>query len=408
MSITPKRVPLDAWHRAHGAKMCDFAGYDMPLYYGKPLAEHHAVRERGGIFDVSHMGLLDFEGAQAQGLLQQALSCDVAGLAVGRARYGLLCNESGGVIDDVICYRLAPSRWWLIVNAGNQALDRRWLGELAARRRVAPPQDLSSGYGIVALQGPQVLPLLADVCDVDPRQMPYFSLVQTAVGGHACLLARTGYSGEPGVELVVQNEVLPSLWAFCVETLALSPIGLAARDSLRTEAGLPLHGHELRPEWHPFESGVGWAVHLEGDDDFCGKTAIRERLAAEAEKAAGSKLGASPASASQPMRQVGLELLERGIAREGSHVFSVEGSASPADGTKADALPPEGKDAPLGEVTSGLMSPTLGKAIALGRLPRNASAQGQRVTVQVRHRRLAAEVVPLPFYRHPQIRKRWK
>jgi aminomethyltransferase len=361
-----RHLPLHAWHAAHGAKMGEFAGFAMPLYYGKPLEEHHRVRRQAGVFDISHMGQFTLTGRGAEALLRRLLPNDVAGMSGGAALYSPLCRDDGGVLDDLIVYRLQPERWRIIVNAATREKDFAWM-----QRHVggypAELKDVSGDCALFAVQGPEAFARLAPCCGMPPGRLRYYTFAETTCLGVPVFLARTGYTGEPGCEIAVSRDQAQALWEGLTGELALPPIGLAARDTLRLEAALPLYGHELREEWNPLECGLAWTVKLAPGRDFIGRAAL-ERVKAEGARHA----------------QAGLEIIGRGIPREGYRVLS------------------EGRD--VGVVTSGSLSPTLGKPIALARLEAHLARVGTRLQVEIRDKPVEAVVVARPFYRNPALR----
>ena len=293
-----KQLPLHSQHAALKAKFGEFAGFNMPLYYTKPLEEHHAVRKDAGVFDISHMGQFMVTGERAGEMLNFALSSNVRALKNGQALYSLMCREDGGILDDLIIYRYDAARYRMIVNAATRERDFLWLVELAGRfdTRI---DDVTSKFCLFAVQGPKALDKLDGMIDPGPSAMDYFTFMEAESLGKEVFLARTGYTGEPGLEMAVPVEMATDYWRHLVETLAIAPIGLAARNTLRLEACLPLYGHEMNLQRHPWECGLGWSVHMEEDEDFIGKKALT------AIKGVG-----------YPFRLVGLEMSDRGIPRE--------------------------------------------------------------------------------------------
>ena len=361
-----KNLPLHANHEKAGARFGEFAGYQMPLYYSKPIEEHHQVRKGIGIFDISHMGQFLAEGERAEAFFQYALANNVKVMADGDALYSPMCAEDGGVLDDVILYRMAENRYRIIVNAGNHQADFDWLHGLASRFEVEL-RDLSDGLCLFAVQGPNALAATGKAFEQSPSELGYYRFRETRLMGHEVFLARTGYTGEPGYEVAVPAEAAPEVWeAFCGQYGAV-PIGLAARDTLRLEACMALYGHELRREWNPLESGVSWAVKLNVEDDFVGKAAI------EKVKQEGS-----------PYLLAGLEVTGRGIPREHYPVV--------ANGEV------------VGEVTSGALSPTTGKAVALAHLKRDFVKTGTEIGVEIRGKVIEAVVSQRPFYKSQNLR----
>ncbi|MCH7479190.1 MAG: glycine cleavage system aminomethyltransferase GcvT [SAR324 cluster bacterium] len=261
-----KSLPLHDRHEAHGAKWGEFAGFSMPLYYTRPLAEHHAVRQGAGVFDISHMGQFTAEGGDGVGFLQFVLTNEVRALADGGALYSLLCREDGGVLDDLIVYRHSPSRFRIIVNAATREKDFHWLAGHSGKFGVTLT-DVSADWCLLAVQGPEAFARLAPHCGVPPATLGYYTFTETEAFGVPVFLARTGYTGEPGCEIAVPVAEAERLWQGLTGELEIPPIGLAARDTLRLEACMALYGHELCEERHPLESGVGWAVRLEGEEE---------------------------------------------------------------------------------------------------------------------------------------------
>lgn len=357
-----RRTALFDLHREAGARFVEFGGWEMPVQYRGVLAEHAAVRERAGLFDVSHMGEIEIEGPGALGLCQEVATNDASRVAPGRAVYTPWCDDRGGTIDDTILYRLAPERWMFCVNASNAATCAAWIAERAEGREGVRVHDASDATGLLALQGPGSVGIVERLGGGGLSALPRFGVAPAELGGVPCVAARTGYTGEDGFELFVPAERSPALWRAILAAggpLGVEPIGLGARDTLRLEAGLPLYGHELSRDISPLEAGLGWAVKLD-------KGPFRGREALAAQKEAGI-----------PRRLVGLRLLEPGIARAEHPVF--------AGGER------------VGFVTSGTKSPTLGVAIALALV--RSEAVDAALAVEVRGRRLRAERVALPFHR---------
>ncbi|HZR83153.1 MAG TPA: glycine cleavage system aminomethyltransferase GcvT [Candidatus Binatia bacterium] len=357
-----RRTPLYESHKRAGARFVEFGGWEMPVQYRGILAEHAAVRTQAGLFDVSHMGEIEVSGTGALALCQEIATNDAARLAVGQAQYTLWCDETGGTIDDTILYRTGDDRYFFCVNASNAPTCSAWIAERARGRRDVAVRDASDETALLALQGPNAAAIAERAGAPELRALPRFACTRATVAGVACTAARTGYTGEDGFELFARATDAVALWDALLEAgapLGLEPIGLGARDTLRLEAGLPLYGHELSREISPLEAGVGWAVKLE-KGDFVGAAALarakREGLA---------------------RRLVGLEIVDAGIARADHPVLA--------------------GDERVGAVTSGTKSPTLGVAIALALVRREALDAA--LAVEVRGRRLSAKRVALPFYR---------
>ncbi|GAA3691001.1 glycine cleavage system aminomethyltransferase GcvT [Arthrobacter ginkgonis] len=371
-TVSPQQTSLHAEHAKLGASFTDFGGWDMPLKYGSELAEHRAVREAAGLFDLSHMGEVRVRGPQAAAFLNTALVGNLAAVKVGKAKYSLICNADGGIIDDLISYRRAEDEYLVVPNAGNAATVAAALAERAAGFDVEVA-DESSETSLVAVQGPAAAGILLGLVPEDQRAlvegMPYYAADEATVAGIPVLLARTGYTGEDGFELYVPNAQAPALWAALLEAgqpHGLIPAGLACRDSLRLEAGMPLYGNELSLESNPFEAGLGPVVSFKKEEYFVGRTA----LAAAKEAGTGTAAG---------RRLVGLKGLGRRAGRGGYPVLK--------DG------------AVVGEVTSGQPSPTLGYPVALAYVDVEHTQQGTALDVDLRGKAEPFEVVDLPFYK---------
>ena len=365
-----KKLLLQEWHEQNGGKMGEFAGYSMPLYYSKPLDEHHMVRQQAGVFDISHMGQFTLNGERAEAYLDHLLTNDVTSMHDGQALYTPMCQEDGGVLDDLIIYRYSPQQYRIIVNAGTKDKDWNWMKQHTNAFGV-DLQDISDDWCLFAVQGPQAFAKLAPHLGTAPDSLGYYHFAETEAFGAPVFLARTGYTGEPGCEMAVPKAHAQALWLELIQNLGIAPIGLAARDSLRLEAAMALYTHELKEEWNPLECGVGFAVKLETPADFIGKQAL------VAAKAAGL-----------PYRLVGIEMEERGIPRTDYPVLA---------STEAGAEP-------IGVVTSGVMSPTTGKSIALARVKASHAKQGSTLAVEIRGKAVAAKVVARPFYQNPAVR----
>ncbi len=353
-------------HRALGGRLIDFAGWEMPVQYSGILDEHRAVRERVGLFDLSHMGEVWVSGSGAAAGLAVALVSDPTRLAAGRAQYSMICAADGGIIDDLIVYRVADDRFLVVPNAANReavvaALRERLAGYAAS------VDDASLRTSLVAVQGPRAAELLAPLADVDLPALRYYAMAEGRVCRRPAHVARTGYTGEDGFELFLDWDAAGPVWDALLDAgkdMGILPCGLGARDTLRLEAGMPLYGNELDQHTNPFEAGLGRVVKLDKAGDFVGRAAL-EMVAAEG-----------------PARQlVGLMMRDRGIARHGYEVF-MPGAANPT-----------------GVVTSGAPSPTLGVPIAMAYLPPADAQVGTMVEVAIRATRAGAEIVPLPFYK---------
>ena len=358
----PRRTPLFEAHRALGARMVDFAGWEMPLFYAGAAEEHRAVRERSGLFDVSHMGEIELTGPQAADVCQELTANDVRRLRIGNGQYTVLCNERGGVIDDLIVFRLGRERYLLIVNAAGTATDFAWIVEhVADRARVV---DRSDELALLALQGPDAEHSLRLLTSLDLPALRPFTALEALVGGVPTVISRTGYTGEDGFELLAAAEDAVTLWEAVLDVTRRhggAAAGLAARDTLRLEAGLPLYGSDMDATTTPLEAGLGWVVKLD-KGPFLGRDAL-----------------AAQARAGLARRLVGLELDEPGIPRHGYTVWH--------DDTMA------------GTVTSGTRSPTLGTFVGLAYVTSGVSAPGTVVQIEIRGRRVPARIVARPFYR---------
>jgi glycine cleavage system T protein (aminomethyltransferase) len=353
-------------HRRLNARLVPFAGWEMPVQYSGILDEHRAVRERAGLFDLSHMGELFVEGSDAAAMLASALVSDPPSLAIGRAHYSMICAPDGGIIDDLIVYRLAIDRFLVVANASNAAVVSDALAERRGTFR-AVLDDRSLDTSLVAVQGPAAAAILGPLTDIELGALKYYAIAEGSVAGLPALVARTGYTGEDGFEVFVEWARGPETWAALEDAgreHGLQPCGLGARDTLRLEAGMPLYGNELDRETTPFEAGLGRVVKLEKEVDFVGHEALAK--AAEAPR----------------KRLVGLRVTGRGIARHGHPLWV--------------------GDRRTGIVTSGTQSPTLSYPIAMGYVAPGDTEPGTIVEVEIRDARVGAEVVPLPFYKRPR------
>ncbi len=360
-----KKTPLYAQHVAAGGKIVPFGGYLLPVQYGTGvIKEHMAVRTACGLFDVSHMGEIVITGVDALANVQHLTSNDMRGMYDGQVRYSPMCNAAGGVVDDILVYQLSAASYLLVVNAANREKDWAWLLEHLAGSAAA--EDISEEVAQLALQGPLSKQILARLAPEEALPQKYYSFVRTLpVAGIDCLVSRTGYTGELGYELYCAAEDAPALWGALLEAGAedgLIPCGLGARDTLRLEAAMPLYGQEMDETVTPLETGLDPFVKLEQPDDFIGKAAL---------------LAQTPQRA-----RVGLEVTGRGIVREHCAVY---------DG-----------DVQIGVTTSGTHCPFLGKPLAMALLDRERAVVGTQVEADVRGRRVAAKIVPLPFYKRPK------
>lgn len=360
-----KRTPFYDFHVSAGARMVDFAGWEMPVVYRSILDEHEQTRKSGSMFDVSHMGRFSFTGADATAFLDKVLTRNVSAQKVGQSRYSLVCNESGGVLDDIIVSR-DRKNWLMVCNASNrEKLVKHFHAVRTAGGFDFDMADQTESTAMVAIQGPKVIDRLADILPVDLRSMRRYTFVTDSLMLVKFTVFRSGYTGEDGVELVISAKAA----AMAMKLLAgkmdkpdatIKPAGLGARDTLRLEAAMPLYGHELGESWDPLSAGLGWAVDL--NKDFIGAEALR-KVAAEGPK----------------RKLVGLELEGRRIARQGT--------------------PVKQGDAVVGEVTSGTFSPTLQKSIALAYVDAAAAGAGTLLAADLKGELNPAKVVELPFYK---------
>jgi aminomethyltransferase len=361
-----RRTPLYELHVAAKARLVPFAGWEMPVQYSGVLPEVRAVREHVGLFDVSHMGRVRVRGAGALDYLQHLVVSDVSQLPAegGKGQYSLLCLESGGIIDDIIVYRLAADEFIVVVNASNRDKDLAWMRGHAAKFDVIL-EDESDRTALIAVQGPKALALVESLSDRDVTMLPRFGVDETVIGDVQTMAARTGYTGEDGVELFCLAIDAPTLWETLVEAGGV-PCGLGARDTLRVEAALPLYGHEMNEKVTPYEARLGWVVKTDKPGDFLGKAVLAELKAAPKRKVL-----------------VGIEMEGRGIPRENYPILAGNGDA-----------------AMIGTVTSGTFSPMKNKGVALARVDAAHAEKGTMLDVLIRETRHPARVVPLPFYKN--------
>ena len=359
-----KKTPLNARHRASGARMVPFGGWDMPVEYSGLSAEHHAVRTRAGIFDVSHMGQVEIAGKDALAAVQRISSNDASRLQVGQAHYSGLLSPQGTFVDDLLVYRLAPSHFMLVVNAGNIPKDFAWIVDHINGVGDAVAVDSSSRYALIAVQGPSALDILQPLTGVDLASMKYYWFAHGEVASVRATISRTGYTGEDGFEVFAPPQSADRLWLAILEAgkaCDMLPCGLGARDTLRLEAAMRLHGNDIDETTTALEADLGWIVGWK-KDDFIGAAALR------GQKAAGLS-----------RKLIGFEMLERGIGRHGYDAY--------VGGEKA------------GIVTSGTQTPFLKKAIGMAYLPIEHTAVDTEFDIDIRGRRTRARVVPMPFYK---------
>lgn len=358
-----KRTSLYETHKSLGATLVPFAGWEMPVSYSGTVGEVAAVRESVGIFDVSHMGEARVSGPQALDYLQRVTSNDISKLVPGKAQYSLLLNESAGVIDDIIIYRIKADEFLIVLNAGCKDKDWAWLQECCSGYADVALADESDATALIAVQGPGAVDLVTGLAGDILESLHRFEFRHIETGSIRSLFSRTGYTGEDGFEIFCPWDKAPALWNAFTAAGAV-PAGLGARDVLRLEAAYPLYGHELDAEHSPWESGVGWAVKTK-KGEFIGRNAV-----------------ATGRAAGIAQQLVGLRMDERAIPREQFCVYAANGETA------------------IGAITSGTFSPTVKAGIAMARVDTASSVPGTPVKVDIRGRRAAATVVPLPFYRN--------
>ena len=359
MAQSLRRTPLYGVHLSQKARMMPFAGWEMPVQYGGILGEARAVRSSSGVFDVSHMGRLYVSGPDSPRLMDWILTCGASGLRHGRARYGMVCNQEGGIIDDTVFYRLGEESYLLVCNAANHPVVHDWVREWATDRFPSTNiDDRTEATAMIAFQGPSAPRGLDLLCEAPASEMWPFSFLEATVASRPAFIGRTGYTGEEGFELIAAAADGPHIWQALVNAGAAA-CGLGARDVLRLEAGLPLHGNDIDASTTPLEAGLERFVRL--DHEFVGAEALRRQV-----------------ETGPKQRLVGLEVEGRSIARAGYLIYSGE--------------------LQVGGVTSGTLSPALEKVIAMGYVTTGHANPGQILQVDVRGRLSRAEVVPLPFY----------
>ena len=356
-----KQLALRDWHERAGARFAPFAGWEMPLQYAGIVAEHTAVRTAAGMFDISHMGRIRVDGPEAGDAIRSVTSYDTGRIRPGRAHYTLACTDDGGIADDAFVYRVTEAQWLVVHNAANAELGMSRLAAAAG----AGATDVTPSTVMLAVQGPAAREALRQVLGEGVDALRPRRCVELDWHGGTVLAARTGYTGEDGAECIVEARMGGELWDALLAR-GVVPAGLGARDTLRLEAALPLHGHDIDSTTNPFEAGLGWAVSLDDGQPFTGRDALQ-------------RLNVEP-----PRRQLGhLRLVERGVARAGYSVLGREGS----------------DDEPVATLTSGVFSPTLRTGIGMAYLPVALAVPGTRLAVDIRGRAVPAAVVPRPFYR---------
>jgi len=358
-----KKTPLNEVHRALGAKMVDFGGWDMPVQYSGIIEEHKAVRTKAGLFDVSHMGEIRVKGPDALKFLQKMVTNDVSKIAIHQIQYNVLCLPNGGTVDDLLVHKERENEYLLVVNASNTEKDFQWLLDHKAGDEVEIINE-SSATGQLAIQGPLAESILQKLTDVKLADIAYYHYIYGQVDGVECLISRTGYTGEDGFEVYCPQEKTVQLWNKILEVGGedILPCGLGARDTLRFECKMPLYGHELGEEITPLEAGLGRFVALDKEEDFIGKAALKKQ------KEAGI-----------PRKVVGLEMVERGIPRAGYPVKK------------------DGKE--IGFITTGSYSPTLDKNLGLALIEAAYAEIGSEISVGIRNKDVKAQIVRTPFYK---------
>jgi len=367
VSTALRRTPLFEKHRALGARLVEYAGWEMPVQYaGAGVTEEHlATRSAVGLFDVSHMGELHFTGPRAGASLDALVTNDISKLQEGRALYTVACNAQGTILDDLIVYRLETEHYLVVCNAGNlQKMDAHFAEHT---RGQCSYSDRSPQTALLALQGPRAAELVQVLGAVELSVLARFGVAKANLASVPVLAARTGYTGEDGYELFCDASLASQLWQALLDaghTFGIKPIGLAARDTLRLEAKLPLYGNEIDEKTSPWEAGLGWVVKLD-KPEFLGRQALLDRRAQPS-----------------PNKLVGFEMVGRGIARHGHTIVDAEGN-------------------PVGRVTSGAPGLSVGKNIGLGYVPLQMAELGTRLDVSIRDKRVEARVCPTPFYKRP-------
>lgn len=361
-TATLLKTSLNQAHKNLNARMVDFGGWDMPVMYSNQIQEHHAVRQAAGLFDVSHMGEILISGPQAFDLIQKLVSKNISKMEDGRVSLGVMCTETGGIIDDLTVYRYNNERYMLVVNAGTCKADYEWITKHAGGYDVKV-NNISDMVTKIDIQGPNAQRILQKLAQEDLYQIKRYWFKNMAIDGVEITVSRSGYTGEDGFELYLPNEAAEQIWNKLLEVGAangLIPCGLGSRDTLRTECGMMLYGHDIDTEHSPLEAVYGWAVSF--DKDFIGKIALARQKEAGLQR-----------------KLIGFEMIDRGIAREHYQIFH------------------NGQE--VGEVTSGTPSPTLGKNIGMGYVPFELREPGTEIEIKVRDNLVKAKIVKLPFYK---------
>jgi len=358
-----KDTALSAIHAALGAKMVPFAGYNMPVSYQGINIEHQTVREKVGVFDVSHMGEFFVTGPNALSLIQRVCSNDASKLEDGEAQYSCFPNEDGGVVDDLIVYRIAAEKWLLVVNASN--IDKDWAWINSHNTMEATLENSSDHYSLLAIQGPKAIQAMQSLTQEDLSAIKFYTFkINTFAGVENVIISATGYTGSGGFEIYCKNTQVAKIWTKVLEAGAdwgIQPIGLAARDTLRLEMGYCLYGNDIDDTTSPLEAGLGWITKF--NKDFINSESLKKQ----------KEIGVSKTL-------VGFELSQRGIPRQGYAIVDAQGNS-------------------IGRVTSGTMSPSMGKGIGLGYVPMALKEVGSQIHIQIRNKIVPAMVVKLPFYK---------
>ena len=375
-------TPLHQWHVDNGGRMVEFAGWSMPVQYASIVAEHHHTRKKLGLFDVSHMGRLFFSGSDVDQFLDSLSTRRIVGVEPGKVRYSLICNDDGKILDDVLIYHLAAgegfpagddsddSFYMMVCNASNRAKIVKWFSDHVPAGSNIKVDDRTESTAMIAVQGPEANAVVANLSSVDPETLAYYCGTVCKVDGSDSIVSRTGYTGEDGCEIIVPAAVAAAVWQKlhdAAEPIGGGATGLAARDTLRLEAAMPLYGHELNEEINAAQTDLRFAMQMKGRS-FAGRDAIASAI----------KDGSLPV-------RVGLQLEGRRPAREGCNVLS-------ADSTNQEVV---------GHLTSGTLSPTLGVPIAMGYVGPQHAAVGTELLIDIRGKSVAAKVVELPFYKRP-------
>ena len=361
--MTLKRTALYEKHKEAGAKIVPFAGYEMPVQYSGVIDEHQTVRNHVGLFDVSHMGEVEFKGDKALEVANRIITNDLNRIEDGQACYTAMCRPDGGIIDDLVTYRISPQHILICVNASNREKDFNWMKEQANGE--CEVIDRSDDYVQIAVQGPNAVELVGRLADRDVKEIGTYRFALGKIDGKEAIISRTGYTGEDGFELYVPSEDGPAVWDALLakgEDLGVKPAGLGARDSLRLEMRYALYGNDIDETTHPLESGLGWVVKLD-KEDFIGKEALTKI------KAEGNT-----------RRMVGFEMVDRGIARHDYPVVNEAGEE-------------------VGKVTSGTKGPSVGKAIGIAYVPVSHAKAGSEILISIRGKPAKALVVKTPFYK---------